>query len=75
MAKKERPHLYCSFCGKHNEEVHTIIAGPNVFICCECVHIATDILLERGYFITFEDATEHWVREYLEYNNQQPVVE
>ncbi|HEU0306622.1 MAG TPA: ClpX C4-type zinc finger protein, partial [Lysobacter sp.] len=29
--------LYCSFCGKSQHEVRKLIAGPNVFICNECV--------------------------------------
>lgn len=35
---------YCSFCGKSHEEVNKIIAGPNVYICDECVHLCLDIM-------------------------------
>ncbi|KFB66033.1 MAG: ATP-dependent Clp protease ATP-binding subunit ClpX [Candidatus Accumulibacter vicinus] len=35
---------YCSFCGKSNNEVRKLVAGPAVFICDECVQIATEIL-------------------------------
>lgn len=35
---------YCSFCGKSHDEVHKIIAGPNVYICDECVHLCLDIM-------------------------------
>ena len=33
--------LYCSFCGKSQNEVRKLIAGPSVFICDECVDLAT----------------------------------
>ena len=35
--KKAAPTLYCSFCGKSHHEVAKLIAGPDVFICDECV--------------------------------------
>lgn len=35
--------LYCSFCGKSQHEVRTLIAGPSTFICNECVGLCTDI--------------------------------
>jgi len=31
---------FCSFCGKPNTEVERLVAGPGVFICNECVHLA-----------------------------------
>jgi late competence protein required for DNA uptake (superfamily II DNA/RNA helicase) len=31
--------LYCSFCGKSQQEVRKLIAGPTVFICDECIAI------------------------------------
>ncbi|HEM3943316.1 TPA: ATP-dependent Clp protease ATP-binding subunit ClpX [Streptococcus suis] len=39
--------IYCSFCGKNQEEVKKIIAGNNVFICNECVELAQEIILEE----------------------------
>src|SRR5882672_6944224 len=37
--------LYCSFCGKSQHEVRTLIAGPPpMFICDECVELCTDIV-------------------------------
>lgn len=30
-------HLYCGFCGKRGEEVETLIAGPCINVCNECV--------------------------------------
>ena len=38
--------ISCSFCGKSQEEVKKIIAGPNVYICNECVVLCKDILVE-----------------------------
>lgn len=39
--------IYCSFCGKTQEEVKKIIAGNNVFICNECVELAQEIIREE----------------------------
>ena len=39
--------IYCSFCGKNQEEVKKIIAGNNVFICNECVELAEEIIREE----------------------------
>lgn len=48
MAVKHKHELiYCSFCGKHQEEVKKIIAGNNVFICNECVELAQEIIREE----------------------------
>lgn len=39
--------LYCSFCGKNQQEVRKLIAGPSVFICNECVELCNDIIREQ----------------------------
>ena len=39
--------LYCSFCGKSQNEVRKLIAGPTVFICDECVELCNDIIREE----------------------------
>ena len=39
--------LRCSFCGKSQEEVRKLIAGPNVYICDECIELCNDILAEE----------------------------
>lgn len=39
--------LYCSFCGKSQHEVRKLIAGPDVFICDECVNLCDDIIREE----------------------------
>jgi ATP-dependent Clp protease ATP-binding subunit ClpX len=35
--------LYCSFCGKSQNEVRKLIAGPTVFICDECVPLSISV--------------------------------
>jgi ATP-dependent Clp protease ATP-binding subunit ClpX len=51
MAKKERDEsrLKCSFCGKGQDEVRKLIAGPTVYICDECVELCNDIIAEELY--------------------------
>lgn len=39
--------LYCSFCGKSQHEVKKLIAGPQVFICDECIDLCNDIVKEE----------------------------
>jgi len=39
--------LFCSFCGKSQDEVRKLIAGPSVFICDECVDLCNDIIREE----------------------------
>ncbi len=40
------PDVLCSFCGKSQEEVKKLIAGPNVYICDECIDLCNDIVRE-----------------------------
>ena len=51
MSKQdERRSVKCSFCGKSQEKVRKLIAGPGVFICDECIGICASILEEEfGY--------------------------
>ncbi len=39
--------LICSFCGKSQKEVKKLIAGPNVYICDECISLCNDIIAEE----------------------------
>lgn len=43
---EEKKTLYCSFCGKSQNEVKKMIAGPSVFICDECVALCLGIIYE-----------------------------
>ena len=51
MADKRRDEtqrdLRCSFCGKSQKEVRKLIAGPNVYICDECIGLCNDIIAEE----------------------------
>jgi len=47
MANKFDTHLKCSFCGKSQEQVRKLIAGPGVYICDECVELCNEILEEE----------------------------
>jgi len=39
--------LYCSFCGKSQNEVRKLVAGPSVYMCNECVDLCNDIIKEE----------------------------
>ena len=41
--------LKCSFCGKTQDQVKKLIAGPDVFICDECVDLCNEILDEEFF--------------------------
>jgi len=44
----DRPgNLVCSFCGKSQDEVRKLIAGPTVYICDECIDLCNDIIQEE----------------------------
>ncbi len=47
-SKEENGHLTCSFCGKSQEEVRKLIAGPTVYICDECIELCNDIIDEEA---------------------------
>lgn len=52
--KNKEKLLHCSFCGKNQNEVQKLIAGPSVFICNECVELCNDIIREE-----ISDESEH----------------
>jgi hypothetical protein len=37
----------CSFCGKHQDEVRKMVAGPTVYICDECIDLCNDIIAKE----------------------------
>jgi hypothetical protein len=39
--------LYCNFCGKKQNEVKNLVAGPRVYICDECITLCVDMLREK----------------------------
>ena len=48
MSKKDSQLLQCSFCGKPQDQVQKLIAGPGIYICDECIHLCNEILLDEG---------------------------
>ena len=58
MSKYEdKRQLKCSFCGKSQDQVRRLIAGPNVYICDECVELCDEIIQEEIEETIDEDTT------------------
>ncbi len=55
MAKKDDEVLKCSFCGKGQEEVKKLIAGPTVYICNECIELCNEIIADELYIDSGKD--------------------
>ncbi|MEG1132341.1 MAG: ATP-dependent Clp protease ATP-binding subunit ClpX [Romboutsia sp.] len=53
---EEKRQLKCSFCGKNQEQVRRLIAGPNVYICDECVELCDEIIQEEVEETTEEES-------------------
>jgi len=53
----EKGQLKCSFCGKQQEQVKKLIAGPGVYICDECIELCNEIIEEE--FTEENDADLH----------------
>ena len=49
----DKKQLKCSFCGKTQDQVRRLVAGPGVYICDECIELCQEIIEEE-----FEDASE-----------------
>ena len=47
--REEKGQLKCSFCGKSQEQVRKLIAGPGVYICDECIELCNEIIEEELY--------------------------
>lgn len=43
----EKGQLKCSFCGKSQDQVRKLVAGPGVYICDECIELCTEIVEEE----------------------------
>ena len=50
--------LFCSFCGKNQNEVRRLIAGPSVYICDECVDLCNDIISEEAQITDAESSDD-----------------
>ena len=46
-ARKSTATLTCSFCGKHQRQVKKLIAGPDVYICNECIDRCVEIIAKE----------------------------
>jgi endopeptidase Clp ATP-binding regulatory subunit (clpX) len=57
----------CSFCGKAQEEVRKIVAGPGVYICDECIELCKEIIDEEFY--------EEAIREFTEVPKPQELLD
>ena len=68
MPKHDDSKLKCSFCGKTQDQVKKLIAGPEVFICDECVELCNEILDEE-----FFEAKEKSGIESSEQSNEKPI--
>ncbi|MGB2359781.1 MAG: ATP-dependent Clp protease ATP-binding subunit ClpX [Porticoccaceae bacterium] len=50
--------LFCSFCGKNQNEVRRLIAGPSVYICDECVDLCNDIISEETQVVEADSSPD-----------------
>ncbi|MCD5003209.1 ATP-dependent Clp protease ATP-binding subunit ClpX [Enterococcus saccharolyticus] len=57
----------CSFCGKAQEEVKKIVAGPGVYICDECIELCKEIIDEEFY--------EEAIREFMEVPKPKEILD
>lgn len=72
MKKDEKETLRCSFCGRTGDEVRKLVAGPNVYICDECIEVCQNIIDEElGHdvnngFKLSHVPTPHEIKAYLD---------
>src|SRR5210317_1044482 len=66
----EKSKLNCSFCGKDQAKVKKLIAGPNIYICNECVDLCNDILLEEEQQESKHETKDVKPKEIFEYLDQ-----
>ncbi len=70
MAKFDA-HLKCSFCGKSQEQVRKLIAGPGVYICDECIDLCNEILDEE--LVDGQSSSGQGQRHTAEHGRRQPA--
>ena len=70
MSKMEFEENRCSFCGKSANEVDRLIAGPDAFICNECIDLCASIIdrenLTENKNVDIDLATPSEIKEYLD---------
>lgn len=69
MSKHDDSRLKCSFCGKTQDQVKKLIAGPEVYICDECVELCNEILDEEF----FEGKEKDAKAEKADANAEKPI--
>ena len=52
------PECSCSFCGKHQDDVGKLIAGPDVFICDECIELCNEIVQDKEAVVPIQPIQE-----------------
>ena len=76
MSKKRPPknnNYRCSFCGKSQDEVKKLIAGPTVFICDECIELCNEIMVEEWAQAKSEDV-QHLLKPKDIYNHLENYI-
>ena len=69
MSDYEQKEIRCSFCGKDSSQVKRIIAGPNAYICNECVDLCKEIIKEETDNISYGDidlSTPKEIKDFLD---------
>ncbi|MBU5487495.1 ATP-dependent Clp protease ATP-binding subunit ClpX [Clostridium sp. MSJ-8] len=70
----DKKQLKCSFCGKNQDQVKRLIAGPGVYICDECIELCSEIIAdETEETLEFESRTLSKPQEIKEYLDQYVV--
>ncbi|HSA06087.1 MAG TPA: ATP-dependent protease ATP-binding subunit ClpX [Candidatus Gastranaerophilales bacterium] len=75
MAKRDDSRLKCSFCGKTQDQVKKLIAGPEVYICDECVDLCNEILDEEFLDSKEGDEEKHESQKFQEVPKPQAIKE
>ena len=55
MAMNDERRVRCSFCGKHQDQVKRMIAGPGVYICNECVSLCMEAMGAEALLMDEDD--------------------
>lgn len=69
MAKYDQKEVRCSFCGKTSDQVERMIAGPDVYICDECINLCKEIIDEEksyGENLELKLSTPVEIKEFLD---------
>ena len=73
----ERKQLRCSFCNKTQDQVRKLIAGPNVYICDECISVCSEIIDEEFEEMTDDDGINLMkpkeIKEFLDRNGNENI--